>query len=61
MSPCPNIRIPAPGVMKCTIWVDPFLYIIYFILSLSDICMGVKRKIFKGKMHFHYITYMATP
>ena len=33
----------------------------YYILSLSDLCLGVKKKIFKGKMHFHYMMYMATP
>ena len=33
----------------------------YFILSLSDQCMGVEKKIFKEIMHFNYVTYMATP
>ena len=34
----------------------PFLSHRYFILSLSDICMGVEKKIFKEVMHFHYMT-----
>ena len=33
----------------------PFLGHYYFILSLSDPCPGVKKKILKGIMHFHYM------
>ena len=29
------------------------------ILSLSDLYLGLQKKIFKEKMHFHNITYMA--
>ena len=32
-----------------------------YILSLSDLCLGIKKKIFKEIMHFHYMTYKATP
>ena len=32
-----------------------------YIVSLTDVCLEVKKKIFKGIMHFHYMTYMATP
>ena len=39
----------------------PFLDLYHFILSLSDLCLGVKKKIFKEKMHFHYMTHMVTP
>ena len=39
----------------------PFLGHHYYILSLSNLCLGVEKKIFKEKMHFHYMTYMATP
>ena len=35
----------------------PFLGHHHYILSLSDLCLGVKKKIFKEKMHFHYMTY----
>ena len=40
----------------------PFLCYDYYIFSLFDLCLGVK-KIFKEIMHFHYtcMTYMATP
>ena len=34
----------------------PFFGHHYYLLSLSDLCLGVKKKIFKGIMHFHYIT-----
>ena len=37
----------------------PFLSHHYYILSLSDLCMGVKKIFFKETMRFHYITYMA--
>ena len=30
------------------------------ILSLSNLCLGVEKNIFKEIMHFHYMTYMAT-
>ena len=38
----------------------PFLCHHNYILSLSNLCLGVE-KIFKEIMHFHYMTYMATP
>ena len=53
-------QTPAPGVMKLN-FGRPFLGHYYYILSLSDICMGVEMKIFQEIMHFHYMTYMATP
>ena len=46
----------APGL---TILLEPSLFI--NILSLSDLCPSVEKKIFKEVMHFHYMTYMATP
>ena len=33
----------------------------YYILSLSDLCLGVEKMILIGIMHFHYMTYMAIP
>ena len=39
----------------------PFLGHHNYILSLSDLCLGVEKKIFKEIMHFHNMTYMATP
>ena len=39
----------------------PFLGHSYFILSLSDLCLGVKKKIFKGIMLAHYMTYGHAP
>ena len=39
----------------------PFLGQCYYILSLSDLCMEVKKKIFKEIMQFQYMIYMAMP
>ena len=39
----------------------PFLGQHYYILGLSNLCLGVERKIFKEMMHFKYKTYRATP
>ena len=39
----------------------PFLGHYYYIFGLSDLCLGVEKKIFKEIMHFYYMTYMATP
>ena len=39
----------------------PFFGHHYYFLSLSDLCLGVEKKFFKGIMHFHYKIYMATP
>ena len=33
----------------------------YYIISFSDLCLGVEKKIFKELMHFHCMTYMSTP
>ena len=35
----------------------PFLRHYYFILNLSDLCMGVEKLL----IHFNYMTNMATP
>ena len=49
--------------MKFTILVHPSMVInTIYIFSLSDQCLGEQRKrYFKEIMHFHYMTYMATP
>ena len=52
---------PCPGGHEIYNFGRPFLGLHYYILSLSDLCLGVEKKIFKGIMHFHYMTYMATP
>ena len=33
----------------------------YCILSLSNLCRGVEKKIFKEIMHFYFMTYMVMP
>ena len=32
-----------------------------YLLSLSVLCLGVEKNIFKETMHFQFMTYMATP
>ena len=39
----------------------PFLGHQYYIHSLSDLCLGVEKKICKEIMPFDYKTYMAIP
>ena len=39
----------------------PFLGHHYYILGLSDLCLGIEKKIVKEIMQFHYVTYMAMP
>ena len=55
--PHPSIRTLALVVIG-----RPFLGHHNYILNVSDLCMGVEEKIFKGIMHFHYMTYsIRTP
>ena len=55
---------PSPGVHEiynfgtCINFLGHHYYIV---LSLSDLCLGVEKKIFKEIMHFHYMTYVAMP
>ena len=47
--------------MKFATFVDVFLVIITIhVLNLSDGCLG-EEDIFKEIVHFHYMTYIATP
>ena len=39
----------------------PFLGHHYYILGLSDLCLGVEKNIFKEIMHFYSMTIMAMP
>ena len=47
-----STRIPAPGVMKFKNFGRPFLGHHYYILSLSVLCLGVEKKIFKKYINF---------
>ena len=38
-----------------------FLGHYYYILNLFDLCLGLEKKTLSELMHFHYMTYMATP
>ena len=52
---------PCPGGHEIYNFGEPFLGHHYYTLSSPDLCLGVEKMIFKKKMYFHYITYMATP
>ena len=47
---------PCPGGHEIYNFGRPFLGLHYYIHSWSDL---VEKKIFKGIIHFHYMTYMA--
>ena len=57
----PQHKNPCPGGHEIYNFGGPFRGHHYYILSLSNLCLGVEKKIFKEIMHFHYMTYMATP
>ena len=57
----PKHKNPCPGSHKIDNFCRPILCHHQYILSLSFLSLGVKTKIFKEIMHFHYMTYMATP
>ena len=57
----PYNKNPCPGGHEIYNFGGPFLCHHNYILSLSNLCLGVEKKIFKEIMHFHYMTYMATP
>ena len=57
----PQRKNPCPEGHEIQNVGRPFLGHHYYILSLLDLCLEAKRKIFKGLMHVHYMTYMATP
>ena len=54
----PRHKNPCPGGHEIYNFRTPFLGHHYLILSLSDLCPGVKKKIFKGIMHVQYMTYI---
>ena len=49
-----------PGGHEIYNFDKPFFGYHNFTVSLSVICLGVEKKIFKETMHFHHMTYMAT-
>ena len=57
----PLHKNPCPRGHEIYNFDRPFLGHHYYILGLSDLCLGVEKKIFKEIMHFYYMTYMATP
>mgnify|MGYP003683667425 FL=1 len=57
----PEHKIPCPRGHEIYNFGRPFLVQHYYIFGLSDLCLRVEKKIFKEIMHFHNMTYMATP
>ena len=57
----PKHSNPSPRGHEIYNFGRPFLGHHYYILSLSDLSLGIEKKIFKEIMQFHYMTYMATP
>ena len=57
----PQHKNPCPGGDEIYKFGRPFLGYHNYILSLSVLCLGVEMKIFKGILHFHYMTYMGKP
>ena len=57
----PLQKNPCPGGHEIYNFGRPVLGYRYYILGLSDLCLGVEKKIFKDLMHFQYRTLKATP
>ena len=57
----PILQEPLPPGHEIYNLGRPILNHHFNILSLSDVCLGVKKKISYGITHFHFMTYMATP
>ena len=56
----PEHKNSCPGDNKINNFGRPFLGHHYSTLSLSDLCLGVEKKIFKESVHFHYMTIITT-
>ena len=56
----PQHKIPCPEVHEIYNFGSSFLGHYDHILSLSDLCLGEEKTIFKEIMHFHYLTYGHT-
>ena len=49
----PKHMYPSVGGHEINNFGRPFLDHYYYILSLSDLCLGVKKRIFKEIIHVH--------
>ena len=52
--PCPSTRTSAPGTKNYK-FGRPFLGYRLYTFSLSDLCLGVEKKILNEIMHFHLV------
>ena len=57
----PQHKNRCPRVHENYYFRRPFIGHHYFILSLSELCLGIEMKIFKEIIHFNYMIYIATP
>ena len=60
----PLHKTPCPGVHEIYNFGRPFLghHYRYYILSLSDLCLGVEKKIFKELHQFYtFYTQITSP
>ena len=57
----PLHKNPCPRGHEIYNFGRPFLCNYFYILGLSDLCLGVEKKIFKEIMQFHNVTYIFTP
>ena len=55
----PEHKNPCPRGDEIYNFGRHFLGYHYYIFGLSDLCLGVEKKIVKETMQFHYMTYMA--
>ena len=57
----PQHKNPFPRGHEIYKFGRPFLGYHYYKLGLSNLCLGVEKKIVKEIIHFHCIIYMTTP
>ena len=57
----PQHKNPCPGCHEIYNFVKPFLGNNDYTLSLSDLCLGAQKRIFKEIIHSHYMIYMTMP
>ena len=57
----PLHKTPCPGSHEIDNFGRPFLGHHNYLLGLSDLGLGVEKKMFKEIMHFHYLTLWPRP
>ena len=57
----PRQKNPFLGGHEIYNFSKPFFGHHYYILGLSELCLGVEKEIVEEIMQFHCMTYMVTP